>query len=79
MPDDYKSSLVSVVHQYHKVKREGALLMVPFTTVSQYLFYLREIASLLNQFQSNAVIYLAAAVSDFYVQEKDLVSKKKKK
>ncbi|XBW35137.1 hypothetical protein QEN19_000700 [Hanseniaspora menglaensis] len=41
------------------------LLILPFTTVNDYLWSLRSIAVLLNS--RNCIFYLAAAVSDFYV------------
>lgn len=51
---------------YQKYVTSGKkLLLLPFTTVNQYLWSLREISLLLNNFSS--IIYLAAAVSDFYV------------
>ncbi|KAH3901245.1 phosphopantothenate--cysteine ligase CAB2 SCDLUD_002734 [Saccharomycodes ludwigii] len=41
------------------------LLMLPFTTVNQYLWSLKALATLLNN--KFCLFYLAAAVSDFYV------------
>lgn len=57
--DDIKS-MKSMAEKY-----KDALLMLPFTTVNDYLWSLRSIAKLLNN--NNAMFYLAAAVSDFYV------------
>ena len=37
---------------------------------------LLDISIKLNQFGEKAMFYLAAAVSDFYIPEKDMVSKK---
>lgn len=59
--------LLQVLPLYQRTEKEGTLLSVPYTTVFQYLFYLREIALVLESAGSKAMIYLAAAVSDFYV------------
>ena len=52
----------------------NSLLLVPFTTLSDYLFYLREFAKLLSKVSAKVMFYLAAAVSDFYVPEERMVS-----
>lgn len=57
--EDIKS-MKKITEQY-----KDKLLMLPFTTVNDYLWSLRSIAILLNN--NNSIFYLAAAVSDFYV------------
>lgn len=47
------------------LRKEQKLLLLPFTTVNQYLWSLKAIAKLLNH--RSALFYLAAAVSDFFV------------
>ncbi|CAI6604419.1 AAB_G0026750.mRNA.1.CDS.1 [Saccharomyces cerevisiae] len=47
------------------MEKEEKLLLLPFTTVNQYLWSLKSIAKLLNN--SGCLFYLAAAVSDFFV------------
>mmetsp|Transcript_9936 Transcript_9936/g.15313 ORF Transcript_9936/g.15313 Transcript_9936/m.15313 type:complete len:500 (-) Transcript_9936:50-1549(-) len=49
------------------VMKEGRLLTVNFRTVEEYLAKLQMCAEALRDSQSLAVLYLAAAVSDFYV------------
>ena len=49
------------------------LLLVAYTTVFQYLFFLREISRLLAPLGPQAVVYLAAAVSDFYIHPANMV------
>lgn len=61
--EKYLGSIKSMKSLAEKYK--DALLMLPFTTVNDYLWSLRSIAKLLNN--NNAMFYLAAAVSDFYV------------
>lgn len=47
--------------------------MVTFTTLSDYLFYLRAITVELQALGSKAMLYLAAAVSDFYIPPENMV------
>lgn len=65
--DVLQKELFSVLHKYQKVKKNNMLLLVPFTTVNQYLFTLKLIAQELSVIGSDALFYLAAAVSDFFL------------
>lgn len=58
----------------HKKETEDRLLKITFTTLSEYLFTLRELTLVLNEFGSNTMLYLAAAVSDFYIPPENMVS-----
>ncbi|UXI17766.1 hypothetical protein NH340_JMT03709 [Sarcoptes scabiei] len=49
-----------------------SLLKITFTTLSEYLYILRELTAILKQFGSKAMLYLAAAVSDFYIPPQNL-------
>ncbi|TID20363.1 hypothetical protein CANINC_003608 [Pichia inconspicua] len=62
-----KKDLFNVLKKYQKVKDENMLILVPFTTVHQYLFTLKLIAQELSVIGSDALFYLAAAVSDFFL------------
>lgn len=48
------------------------LLAVPFTTIFDYLFLLRECCQALATAGPNALVFLAAAVSDFYMPENEM-------
>lgn len=62
----YKKSILDNKKLYELyVNIEQRLIMVPFTTVTQYLWSLRSIAQIMNQ--PGCLFYVAAAVSDFYV------------
>lgn len=62
----YKDRLLSNKRDYEKyVTEEQKLLLLPFTTVNQYLWSLKSVAMLMND--SGCLFYLAAAVSDFFV------------
>lgn len=56
-----------VLEAYHRARHEGLLLQLPFTTVTEYLFLLRELAGVLAPLKRHAMYYLAAAVSDFFI------------
>lgn len=59
--------LSPVVKQYQKYRDEGMLCMVDFTTLSEYLVLLHEACVSLQPSGKQAIIYLAAAVADFYI------------
>lgn len=65
--DQFQSEMLEVLKKYNNAKSNNMLLLVPFTTVHQYLFTLKLIAQELSVIGSNAVFYLAAAVSDFFL------------
>ncbi|KAI3413264.1 hypothetical protein GPALN_010762 [Globodera pallida] len=52
------------------------LLFIPFTDVGQYLHDLEIICHCLHRYGPNVLIYLAAAVSDFYIREEQLSTHK---
>jgi len=55
------------------VKVENRLLMVPFTSLSDYLWCLRSASTRLDSaFGQRCLLYLAAAVSDFYIPSSSL-------
>uniref|UniRef100_A0A1I7XS39 DFP domain-containing protein n=1 Tax=Heterorhabditis bacteriophora TaxID=37862 RepID=A0A1I7XS39_HETBA len=58
------------------MKYSDHILYVPFTTLESYYYYLEEISTLLAPLKSYALLYLAAAVSDFYVEEEQLPTHK---
>ncbi|CAK0822654.1 unnamed protein product [Prorocentrum cordatum] len=52
------------------------LLALPFTTIFEYLFLLRESCQSLERAGRGALLLLAAAVSDFYLPEEDMAVEK---
>ncbi|KAE9415164.1 hypothetical protein Angca_003625, partial [Angiostrongylus cantonensis] len=52
------------------------ILYVAFSTLESYFFYLDEISRQLAPLKSRALLYLAAAVSDFYIEEEKLPTHK---
>lgn len=74
--DEYKEKMVTVLRKYNSAKAKNLLLTLPFTTINDYLFVLRAIAQLMRPLGPNALLYLAAAVSDFFVPPERMVEHK---
>ena len=64
---EYKDKMLEVSRKYNAAKRDNRLLLLPFTTVSEYLWTLKEIAILMQPLGRLGLFYLAAAVSDFFI------------
>lgn len=62
---DKSSQLVTVLNGYARCK--DRLLLVFFTSLGDYLYLLRAACNILHQLNGRAMLYLAAAVSDFYI------------
>lgn len=63
------AQLQSTLRNYKRIKRQGLLLTVEFTTVDDYLHKLQLCAEAIHICGSLALVYLTAAVSDFYIPE----------
>jgi len=74
--DQYREKMVKVLRQYNSAKQKNLLLTLPFTTINDYLFVLREIAQLMRPLGPTGLLYLAAAVSDFFVPPERMVEHK---
>lgn len=64
--------LMPVLQRYKQAQESNRLLYVTFTSVSDYLWLLRAACEALAPFEKRAVLYLAAAVSDFYVPQEEM-------
>lgn len=64
---EYQEKMRRVLEEYHYAKQNRLLLLLPFVTVTDYLFELRALAILMQPVGSRAMFYLAAAVSDFFI------------
>jgi phosphopantothenate-cysteine ligase len=74
--DEYRAKMLMVLRKYNSAKSKNLLLTLPFTTINDYLFVLRAIAQLMRPLGPNALLYLAAAVSDFFVPPERMVEHK---
>jgi phosphopantothenate-cysteine ligase len=64
--------LLPILRKYKLAQESNRLLYINFTSVSDYLWLLRAACESLASFEKRAVLYLAAAVSDFYVPQEDM-------
>ena len=65
----FQVKMKQVLEKYQAAKSANTLLLLPFTTVTEYLWELREIAIQMGCLGPKGLFYLAAAVSDFFVPE----------
>jgi phosphopantothenate-cysteine ligase len=63
----HQETMLQVLRKYNSAKKNRMLLMLPFTTITDYLYELRSVAQLMRPLGPNGLLYLAAAVSDFFV------------
>ena len=73
---EYQKQMADVLERYKLAKRQNTLLILPFTSVNEYLWYLRAVAMLMQPLGPNCLFYLAAAVSDFFVPADRMVEHK---
>ena len=73
---EYQQKMKRVLEEYHYAKKNRLLLLLPFTSVTDYLFELRSLATLLQPVGSRALFYLAAAVSDFFIPREKMAEHK---
>ena len=69
---EFRDHMREVSRKYNAAKRDNRLLLLPFTTVNEYLWELKEIAILMQPLGRHGLFYLAAAVSDFFVPKERL-------
>ncbi|KAL2758555.1 hypothetical protein ACRALDRAFT_2026085 [Sodiomyces alcalophilus JCM 7366] len=65
--DDHADELLAVLRKYRAARTRNTLLAIPFVTITDYLHELRAIARLMRPLGPRGLLYLAAAVSDFFV------------
>nr|XP_022339819.1 phosphopantothenate--cysteine ligase-like [Crassostrea virginica] len=64
---EHQEHLSSILRDYERVRGEGTLLGVEFQSLSEYLHLLQVCATCLQTLGRSAMLYLAAAVADFYI------------
>lgn len=65
----FADEMLVILRKYKQAKASNSLLLIPYTTVNQYLYTLKSISQLLSKLESKALFYLAAAVSDFFLPQ----------
>lgn len=62
-----QEKMLAVLRKYRAAKEGNLLLTIPFVTITDYLHELRCISRLMEPLGRSGLLYLAAAVSDFFV------------
>jgi len=65
--DEDNAKMLHVLRKHRDARDRHMLLTLPFVSISDYLHELRSITRLLRPLGPLALLYLAAAVSDFFV------------
>lgn len=66
--------LAPILAKYKIAQEANKILYVSFTSVVDYMWLLRAACECLALFENRAVLYLAAAVSDFYIPSDKMVN-----
>ena len=74
--DENLDAVKTMLMQFQEVNRQKRLLEIPYTSLFDYLWILKLICELLKPIGSRAMLYLAAAVSDFYIPVQDMAEHK---
>lgn len=70
---EFALGVMPILKRYKTAIQEKRLLCIDFTTLSDYLWLLRGACQQLTNHGSKALLYLAAAVSDFYIPANKIV------
>lgn len=68
-----RQGLLRVLTAYKRVQALGLLHTLTFVTINDYLWLLRAVSQELAVMKRNSMVYLAAAVSDFFLPRQKLV------
>lgn len=66
---EFQGKMLQVLRKYTAARKGNRLLLLPFSTISEYLWHLREIAMIMRPLGPKSLFYLAAAVSDFFLPQ----------
>ena len=72
----FTTGMKDMVKQYKQVESDCRLLKIGFVTLSEYLFFLRAASEAMSRYNNRVMFYLAAAVSDFYIPQQEIVEHK---
>ncbi|SLM38031.1 dna pantothenate metabolism flavoprotein [Lasallia pustulata] len=73
---EYQEKMLGVLRKYNAAKNNNTLLALPFVTITDYLWELKELATLMGPLGAKGLFYLAAAVSDFFIPKDRMVEHK---
>ncbi|XP_012542402.1 phosphopantothenate--cysteine ligase [Monomorium pharaonis] len=69
---EYTEKVATVLRKYREAFDQKKLLQLTFTALSEYLWLLRSACQALAPLENKAILYLAAAVSDFYIPSNEM-------
>ncbi|XP_051161183.1 phosphopantothenate--cysteine ligase [Leptopilina boulardi] len=69
---EYTEKVSTVLCKYKEVLKQKKLLQINFTTLVDYLWLLRSACQALAPLKEKAILYLAAAASDFYIPPSEM-------
>lgn len=72
MLPEHTHTVITILQKYKKALDQQKLLQLTFTTLSEYLYLLRSACQALAPLENRALLYLAAAVSDFYIPPNEM-------
>lgn len=76
VPPQHRPAMLSILQAHHLVHQLNLLHTISFVTVNEYLYILRAVAKVLGEpslgLGRRAMLYLAAAVSDFFIPQQKL-------
>lgn len=70
------TDLTDAFKKYNEIKQKNRLFKVEFTSLFDYLTLLEYICKEIDCLKQNALVYLAAAVSDFYLPKNEIPTHK---
>lgn len=73
---DSVDMLAPILVKYQRAQEDNKMLYINFTTLSDYFWLLRACCEYLKDIGANALLYLAAAVSDFFVPSSQMATHK---
>ena len=71
-----RESVKSVLVPFKSIKEQKRLLEIEYVTLFEYLWILKIACELMEPLKSKAMLYLAAAVSDFYIPTTEMAEHK---
>ncbi|XP_066599631.1 phosphopantothenate--cysteine ligase [Prorops nasuta] len=69
---EHTGQVAEVLKKYKRAMNKGRLLQLTFTTLIEYLWLLRSACQMLAYLNDKTILYLAAAVSDFYIPSNEM-------
>lgn len=72
----YATKMHKILTKYNEAKENNRILMLDFVTLPEYLFKLQSGSKILARLERNAMYYLAAAVSDFFIPSQKMTEHK---